>query len=562
MSDLQPWPEVDPGPGEFIALAAARCVLAASAIVILLLAPEEPARHATLTYASLIVYVVYSAAILVVLYLAPSQAFLRVIPWADVVFAGYLVALTDATNSVFFFFFFFPILTAAFDKGFRTALAVTWSAVGVFVLACLIATPYDQSQEIDRVLIRPCALLVIGLLISHLGERQLSLRGRLGFLTALGAPGNPRVGARTLIEVKLAALCRFFDAEEGFLALAYNGKSKTHLFHHSVNAALPVARRTVTTSEATVRRFIGIEQPYSIHPEPPSRRAIQRLTSLLRLRAQPAGHESSTDALANLLEAGCIITAAYQQGEHTHGRLVLARHKAHFTSGDARFLRECGTALANVVAAASLTEELVGHAAEFERFNISRDLHDTTIQPFIGLRMAAHSMALEFRDEERAFARFRQLVELADQAIEDLRRYTRGLREGGGGSQESLRRALRRQASHLKRFYDVDVHVDVNDDATLEGHLVETVFHIACEGLNNVVRHTRSRFARVVVRSEHGNLVIEICNRLPQGMPVPNAFAPRSIGERVAALAGTTQVEPARSGYTVVRCSIPLDDRR
>ena len=39
-----------------------------------------------------------------------------------------------------------------------------------------------------------------------------------------------------------------------------------------------------------------------------------------------------------------------------------------------------------------LIEELIAGAAESERLAMSRDLHDTTIQPYIGLKLALEGL--------------------------------------------------------------------------------------------------------------------------------------------------------------------------
>src|ERR1051325_8960355 len=108
-------------------IAAMRCVLATSALIIIYIDPSEPDRYVPLTYAVLILYTAYSG---VLLYLSarPGRPLLR-IPgqayWIDVGWYLVLISLSSGTSSIFFFFFFFSILVASFHSGFRAGLLVT-----------------------------------------------------------------------------------------------------------------------------------------------------------------------------------------------------------------------------------------------------------------------------------------------------------------------------------------------------------------------------------------------------------------------------------------------------
>jgi signal transduction histidine kinase len=157
--------------------------------------------------------------------------------------------------------------------------------------------------------------------------------------------------------------------------------------------------------------------------------------------------EDAVSALANLLEAKYVAIAGYRQRDRVEGRLVLARNRKRFTDAEAVFLAQCAHALAAVVENITLTEELVARAAEFERLSISRDLHDTTVQPYIGLRMAIEGVAREFRDSPRVAERLAHLVEMTDLGIDELRDYTTRSRDrASGASPLALLRARRRRA--------------------------------------------------------------------------------------------------------------------
>ena len=557
MTHLQVLRESELGATDLVVLATARCVLAIAGLLIVPLGPADPSRNVALTYGSLAAYAGYSLLLLGLLSAPPPGRFWQAAAWADVAFAASLVVLTHGGRSIFFFLFIFAILATAFDRGFRAGIDVTAVSGALFMASAYLAGQYWTDNDVDHAVALTLALIALGYVISYFGGRELVVRRRLAFLAELAVPGSPRLGSRRLIETKLAALCGFFDAQEAFLAVANPTRGEMRLFHHSTKTTGEADPHTVTASPATVRRFVELPSDYSVFPQRWHAHALSRVKRLLP-GSEVTDDDGATAALAHLLEAGCIVTARYTHGEDAQGRLVLARHKLHFSIGEARFLAQCSTTLGTLAAGASLIEELVAHAAEFERSNISRNLHDTTIQPFIGLRMAAHSIAREFRDDVGKVARLQQLVELADQAIADLRLYTRDLRHGRAGAHESLREAVRRQAGRLERFYDIRIDVDIAADLSVPADVAEAAFHIVCEGLNNVVRHTRSRIAGVSVEQSEDQWVIQIRNRLAPNIVTPPAFVPRSIAERVYALHGLVDVQSRESDFTRVICRLPV----
>src|SRR5690348_299765 len=150
-----------------------RLFLAASALLIIVIDPAEPDRFVALTYTLLGLYVVYSA-VLYILALRGSPFAARLSPhthWIDVGWYAVLVAVSSGTSSIFFFGFFFAILVASFSQGFARGLRVALVSAVLFTLIGLTVTPLEANFELNRFLLRPIYLLVLGYMMAYWGIR-------------------------------------------------------------------------------------------------------------------------------------------------------------------------------------------------------------------------------------------------------------------------------------------------------------------------------------------------------------------------------------------------------
>jgi signal transduction histidine kinase len=260
--------------------------------------------------------------------------------------------------------------------------------------------------------------------------------------------------------------------------------------------------------------------------------------------------------LANLLDARFLLTAPYTQRDGTNGRLFVTSAERRFSVSDIEFLAQVSDALAAVFENIQLTEAHLARAAQDERAAISRDLHDTTIQPYIGLKLALEALRREAGFTGPAARRIDELVEMTGATVRDLRDYAARLRTRSAMPGEALAASVRKHAERLERFYGIAVEITSDIPPQIDGRLAAEAFQIVSEGLSNVLRHTRAKAAFVDLRRVDSTLVIEVSNEAA-GAFSPQ-FLPRSIDERSRALGGRTTVEQrAADGYTVVRITLP-----
>src|SRR6266571_3535301 len=136
-------------------IAALRLVLAAAGLLVMYIDPSEPDHHVALAYATLILYVVYSAVLC-----AGAWRHIPLVPttithWVDVGWYAVLISLSSGTNSVFFFFFFFAIMIASFRWGLRSGLRVACASATLSFSIGFATTPAGADLELNRLLLQP-----------------------------------------------------------------------------------------------------------------------------------------------------------------------------------------------------------------------------------------------------------------------------------------------------------------------------------------------------------------------------------------------------------------------
>lgn len=199
---------------------------------------------------------------------------------------------------------------------------------------------------------------------------------------------------------------------------------------------------------------------------------------------------------------------------------------------------------------------LADTAAAGERRRISLDLHDSAIQPYLGLRLGLEALRRRM-DADNPLARdIDELFMMTQDSIAELRGYVRVLR-GSTAPAGTLLDELRRQAERFQRFYGFKVEISIEPDLIVADALAAEVVQMVGEGLSNVGRHTTSRQVTVVLSAAQRRLVVEIVDHRGD-RKAWRRFTPVSLTLRARRLGGMVEVAPRESGGTVVRVVIPV----
>ncbi len=531
-----------------------RCVLVLAGLSIIWVDPTEPARFVELTYISLVVYGIWSVA----LFLSAGRgtgAIHRFAPWIDVFCAAYLVALTQGTSSIFFFIFLFAILVASFSQGYREGMLVTSVSTGLFAVVGFTFAPPEPAFELNRYLIRVIYLFALGWMIAYWGGREMALKRRLMILQEIGSQWNPRIGVDRTISVNLERLLDFFGSAECILAIRRPTNPATYFTYTASTRRSPRSSPPSEISESAASVLLALPDALASWYSAPGKEGT-RAAAAPPTKGVPGATPQDFARLGNLFDAERFATAPYRQRDGTFGRLFLIPREDSSARIDVDFLAQLVSAIAQAIENTQLTDELVLKAAEHERFRISLDIHDTTVQPYIGLKLGLDALHREAGEHNPLSRRIGELLEMASMTIRDLRGYATALREKAPMSGNALMSAVQEQAERFNRFYGVEVDVQTDPDMQVGAQVAAEAFRIISEGLSNVLRHTAARRAFVRLQSRDGWLQLAIGNESSTG-GAPRSFIPRSISERAASLGGTSFVENSEDGHTIVHVSIP-----
>ena len=543
-------------------LVLSRCLLAFAALAILWVDPSGPLHLVKWTYASLAIYCVYSVVLSVFSYTAHWPAPNRVLHWIDLCFYAWLVAASGGAFLFYFAFFFYSILVASFVWGSKEGVLVTLTSVVLFSVIGLNVAPLLGEPEVSGVLIRAVFLFVFGIMIADLGGYERLHKRRLGLLKEITNPWSPRFGVDHVNGVNLERLLEFYGAKSCVLVQRRSAPTPHYMMYHASRDRRSGSTAPSIVDEEAAGALLRLPDSLaavyhdSASPWWISARGYSAYDFDLGTRTN--GFQADCAAWANLLDAYSFVTVPYAQRDGTVGRLFVTSDQFGFSQADIEFVAQASDAMAMVVENMYLVEELAAQAVEHERVTISRDLHDTTIQPYIGLKLALDALQREAGENNALSPRIADLIAMAELTIRDLRDYASTLKDKAAMPGEFLVTAVKRQAERLERFYGMRVDVKGMISPRLQGRLAAEAFQIISEGLSNILRHTRSRSAFVTILCEDSHLLLEIGNDLSPGDPPAKEFTPRSINERTKMLGGRTVVDRHAGSHTVVHVSLPM----
>ena len=241
-----------------------------------------------------------------------------------------------------------------------------------------------------------------------------------------------------------------------------------------------------------------------------------------------------------------------------YGRAVRNAETARARSDELR--AELEAANRRLLAYAERAEEA---AAERERANLARDLHDAATQTVFSMNLTAGAARIAARNEpEKVPGLIDRLQELAQDALGEMRTLVRELRprsvvdEGLVPSLEQLA-ALRRRRDGLH----VTLAVRGSEEGTTE--MKETIFRTAREALNNVAKHAGVKESRVELSFGAQEIALLVQDSGTgfdtAGARGPECFGLLAMRDRIETLGGSLVVRSAPGAGTEIDARIPLN---
>ena len=536
-----------------------RFVLALSGLIIIYIDPSEPDRLVNITYTALALYTVYSAFVYFIS--RKSQSVFRGIPlyWIDVAWYLVLISLSSGTNSLFFFFFFFAILVASFRSGYRPGLEVTIVSATLFVTIGYLTTP--TPIEPNRFLLRPICLASIGYLMAYWGGSETTHKRRLALLRDVSRSSNPRFGVNQTIGSIMTKLREFYDADS-CLVINTRSVSNSHILRR-VDRRHAKLGNQVESVGPEAAHLLAWPSDWAVtwHGRFGKRWFRKTAASIYNFSTGERVKDVDFEAyasIADLIASDSFITIPVYQRNGFAGRLYLTAKDRFFNYSDVDFLRQVMDHVMPMIENIQLVDRLASQASEYERQRLSRDIHDSAIQPYIGLKLGLDALRRRVSDDDSVAQGLAELAEKTDSVIKDLRTFVGGLKDPGSRERINvLTSSVERHAKQLGEFYGIDVDVKIATDMNMNDRLAAELFHIVREGLSNIKRHTSSAEARIRMTSLNGDMVLNIENDA-SASDSESTFSPRSITERAIALGGRVSVNVDAGERTIVSVIIPM----
>ncbi len=369
---------------------------------------------------------------------------------------------------------------------------------------------------------------------------------------------NPRFGVDQSIAALLEKTRRFFKASSCILIMR-DSEPDSWLLRTAMaaNAGRSISAGRISAAAAAPLLSFGAEQSV-IYARP--RLLALACTGEAGVLERGGGEWRplrgiAGAALTELMDARAFISVPLQLRKGAGRVYVMAPSRA-FAKADVEFLRQIAAQAFPVIENIELLDRLASDAAYRERQKIGRDLHDSTIQPYIGLRHGISALRHAAAADNPLLADLDKLIAMATQVIGDMRHFARSFNSGVVREEPELLVALRRQIAQVKEFYESDIALAADPQLDVSDRLAAEVFQIVSEGTSNIRKHTSARSGRIELSRGEGWFLIVIENGA--GAQAPREFLPSSIAERAAALGGKIQVAQQPGGSTVVRVAIPV----
>lgn len=476
--------------------------------------------------------------------------------WIDLAWYTLLVFITGGNASLFFMFYFFSILVTSFRDGFDEGARVTLASA---VLFSLTAHSASSSAQLLQVLLRAAFLLALGYMIARWGEANLTQKRRLALLREVSRLSNPRFGVEHTITDVMQQVRRYFRASSCVMVSRRLPSPRWVL--RIINEAgarmadLPVQDSGDATAPLLMSLPAGMPVLYTSGARPWLRRGGNLSYYDLEHAQWRDCHSDAGERLAEMLEVRSFISTplAIQNSE---GRAFMASDRANYARADVMFLCQIAAQVVPVLENIYLLDRLASEAALRERRKISRDLHDSTVQPYIGLSHTLTALRAKAAPDNPLFDELDTLAAMTAQVVRDLRHYVGGFAKESSMSEPLFYGALRHHVRQVRLIYGIDIALEMPVRVEVGDRLAAAAVHLISEGISNIRKHTHARRAWIRLRYDNESLNIEIEN--PNDGPSVPAFTPVSICERTESLGGTVVIEQRSPGNTAICIDIPV----
>ncbi|MFA4965117.1 MAG: GAF domain-containing protein [Thermoleophilia bacterium] len=231
------------------------------------------------------------------------------------------------------------------------------------------------------------------------------------------------------------------------------------------------------------------------------------------------------------------------------------REPRPFSEEDVSLAQSFGDQAALAIENARLREQLERSAVAAERLRLARDLHDSVTQSLFAASLKAEALSRKWRPASAEARRtLDDVYHLTRGALAEMRTLLLEMRPAAL-AQSSLDDLLRHLVVATEARTRIPVKLSLADSPALPADVKITLYRIAQEAMNNVVRHSQARSAWVTLGCADGlvKLVVGDDGRGFDASRVgPEEFGLQIMRERAEAVAATLSVASESRRGTVV----------
>jgi signal transduction histidine kinase len=396
----------------------------------------------------------------------------------------------------------------------------------------------------------PIVLLALSPAVALLVRPSRELQQRSQFLDGFKQRSDPRQGLRHHVNLLLGQLAARFELKLAVLSVQ---GPEPRIFRWQPDG------RTRTLDDAELQawreRLETLPRDCNIISTLAAREHTALALDTWRGGSRPLEGPAREVMRALGMHAIAIPLLSYGQPQ---GQLCLARNEPAFERDDLNWLHAVMREVVPLLERSDLLEQLQRESATRERERIGRDLHDSAVQPYLGLKYGLEALARRTRTDNPVWTDVQQLIELATEELQNLRDVVSGLRSGQEPADRSAPlAALQRQVERFEALYGLKVSIFAPQAPHLRGSVAKAMLHMVNEALTNVRRHTSATAVTVMLDVDGHHVVLRLRNDHGPGEALPRDFVPRSLTERAMEFGGGVAVAHEQD-FTEVTITLPL----
>ncbi len=485
--------------------------------------------------------------------------------WADLAWLSLFALITRGGHPILLGAFCLATVAAFHYLGRQVGLVVSLLASMILAVDMILDFGFISfssfNGEVALTVAFSCFLLLLGFFALFRDREESTLKRRLVLLAEISDLSNPRFGVESMVSTVLEKLKAFYAADQCLLVSFDEIESGYCLRRAATNGqATGSTRETIT--EPCAQQLLAFPETHAFVLNRPKLPFLGKQYFEVDLISKKTSTNivGELDALSAILESESILSVPVIQHEKVTGRLFLTSNtSSSFSAHDPEFLSQLIRQVVPMIENMRLVDKLATSAGERERRRIALDIHDSFIQPYIGIQLGLGGIRQKIQagitdvidDLER-------LSEIAELEVSGLRRYITEL-SNEVSHQGHLLSAVQRLTEKFAATTGIAVVVKCNQDLQLNDRLAAEAFQMVAEGLSNIRRHTKASEAHVDIKCERHTFQLRIINGGWSGSEAATSdFVPKSITSRVTSLGGNVLIKRTEDGETTLIINIPL----